>query len=161
MTGIKKNQKKTLLRMEADPDSFYSVLSWTNLQQQQLEERLQPSRRNWWAVGKHTSWWIANPGPDLICQIRSFVTMTNRDNYKEAELRRSPRLNLRATPTEGMRSPLRRLGTIASQFVWLGENSNYAIYHLLWTIAVTISSFQTMISMARTSMTENAIHFFL
>lgn len=43
--------------------------------------------------------------------------MTNRDNYKEAELRRSPRLNLRATPTEGMRSPLRRLGTIASQFV--------------------------------------------
>lgn len=148
--------------MEADPDSFYSVLSWTNLQQQQqLEERLQPSRRNWWAVGKHTSWWIANPGPDLICQIRNFETMTNRDNYKEAELRRSPRLNLRATPTEGMRSPLRRLGTIASQFVWLAENSNYAIYHLLWTIAVTISSFQTMISMARTSMTENAIHFFL
>lgn len=37
--------------------------------------------------------------------------MTNRDKYKEAELRKSPRLNFRVTPTEGMRFPEQRLGT--------------------------------------------------
>lgn len=33
--------------------------------------------------------------------------MTNRDRYKEAELGRSPQLNFRATPTDGMRFPQR------------------------------------------------------
>lgn len=77
--------------------------------------------------------------------------MTNRDRYKEAELGRSPQLNFRATPTDGMRFPQRH-----SLCDWLEKkNSNDVIYHLLWSIAVTISRFQNVISTARNSMTVN------
>lgn len=50
---------------------------------------------------------------------------------------------------------------VVSHIVWLAENSNYAKNHLLWTIAVTISGFQNMISMERNSVTENVIQVFL
>lgn len=84
--------------------------------------------------------------------------MTNRDKYKEAGLHQSPRLSFRATPTEGMRLPEQRRRTQSHSLCdWLKTG----IIHLLWTIAVTVSGFQNMISMARSSVTENVIQVLL